>query len=87
VEFLKGTCPNSWEKLAGYKGHCRPWEKLMPAEKARLLNKKGWDLTPRAFIEYSRLNGKYKKIKNDYPPEYTLWEADAVFERLIRNLR
>ncbi len=87
MEFLKDTYPETWERLVGYKGHTLPWEKLTPADKAQLLNKRGWDLTPRAFIEYSRLNGRYRKNKNTHPIDSTLWGADAVFETLLRNLR
>ncbi|MFH1625894.1 MAG: hypothetical protein ABID54_12180 [Pseudomonadota bacterium] len=69
-----------------YEGRLLPWDKLMPAEKTDLLNKEGWDLTARAFIEYSTLSKKYKKIKKDYPIEKTVWRIDEVFERLIRSI-
>jgi hypothetical protein len=58
----------------------------MPPEKAKLLNKEGWDLTPQAFIEYSSLCKKYEKIKKDYPIESTLWKTDEVFGRLLKIL-
>jgi hypothetical protein len=87
MEFLEETCPGTWERLAGYKGDSFTSERLRPDDKARLLNKKGWDLTPRAFLEYSRLNRAYRKIKNDYPVESTRWETDAVFDRLLRSLK
>jgi hypothetical protein len=58
----------------------------MPPEKARLLNKEGWDLTAQAFIEYSALCKKYEKIKKDNPIESTLWKTDKVFEEVLKNL-
>jgi hypothetical protein len=58
----------------------------MPAEKANLLNKDGWDLTPQAFIEYSTLSKKYEEIKKEYPIEKTVWKTDEVFEKSIRSI-
>jgi hypothetical protein len=86
VEFLERSYPKSWEKLAGYKGQDPSREKLLPADKTRLLNKKGWDLTPRTFTEHCRLSRIYKKMRNDCPVGTTVWETDAVFETLLRIL-
>lgn len=86
VQSLRKKQRKSFEKLIGYKGRLLPWDKPMPPEKAKLLNKEGWDLTPQAFIEYSALCKKYEKIKKDNPIESTLWETDEVFERVLKNL-
>ncbi len=88
VRFLKQKYTKIYKKLVGYQGQggIWPWEKLMPREKANLLNKEGWDLTPAAYIEYSTLSKKYEKIKKDYPIESTLWNADKVFEKLLAHL-
>jgi len=88
LHFLKEKCVKTHENLVGYQGQggIWPWEKLMPWEKAGLLNKEGWDLSPAAFIEYSNLNKKYEKIKNDYPLQSTLWKSDEVFKKLLIQL-
>jgi hypothetical protein len=83
VEFLKKKHRRTYEKLISYEGRILPWDKLMPTEKNNLLNKDGWDLSPRSFIEYSTLSKKYEKIKNDYPIEKTTWQTDKVFEKLV----
>jgi predicted transglutaminase-like cysteine proteinase len=85
TEFLKTKYNKPYNKLVEYKGRSLPWDKLMIGAKEKLLGK-GWDLTPSAFIEYSELSKKYKKIKKDYPIESTLWKTDEVFERLLKNL-
>jgi hypothetical protein len=87
VEFLKRAYPKSWERLAAYHtDHSLP-DVLTPSDKARLLNKKGWDLTPRVLLEQSRLKSKYRRMRNDYPVGSTLWETDTVFKRLITKER
>ena len=88
MDFLKKKHRQTHKRLLGYQGQggVWPWEKLMPGEKRRLLHKEGWDLTPAAFIEYSKLNTKYEKIKDDYPIEKTLWKTDKVFEGLLVHL-
>lgn len=82
VEFFKKAYPKSWQRLAAYHNDRSLPEVLTPSDKARLLNKRGWDLTPRVLPEQFRLKTKYGKQRNDYPLESTLWETDAVFERL-----
>ena len=86
IEFLRKKYSKSCQKLIGYSGRLLPWDKLMPPEKAKLLNKEGWDLTPQAFIEYSALCKKYEKIKKNFPIESTLWETNEVFGRVLKNL-
>ena len=88
MEFLRRRYHKTYKKLLGYQGQGGIWpmEKLMPVEKRRLLQKEGWDLTPAAFIEYSKLNAKYEKMKDDYPIEKTLWKTDRVFEKLLLHL-
>jgi hypothetical protein len=83
IEFLRKKQRRLYEKLISYEGRLLPWDKLMPTEKNNLLNKDGWDLNPRSFIEYSTLSKKYGKIKNDYPIEQTTWKPDPVFEKLL----
>jgi hypothetical protein len=87
IEFLRDVAPRTLERLAGYSGHSQQFWKLTTAEKARLLNKKGWDMTPQAFLQYSRLKREYARIRSEYSLKSTLWEADAVFERLLKKLR
>ena len=84
LEALKKRHGHVFGSLSTYKGRTLPCDKLMPHEKADLLGKETWDLTPAAFIEYTALAGKYKKIKNEYPIESTLWDAEDVFERMMR---
>jgi hypothetical protein len=86
IEFLRKKYSKSYKKLLAYEGRLLPWDKLMPAEKADLLNKAGWDLTPQVFTEYSVLSKKYEKIKKDYPVEKTIWKADEIFKKLIRSI-
>lgn len=86
IEYLKKKYSKSYEKLKDYKGRILPWDKLMPAEKKILLKKEGWDLSPRAFIEYAQLSEKYKKVINTYPIEKTKWDTDKVFDKLLSML-
>jgi hypothetical protein len=88
IRFLKQKYTKTYKKLTGYQGlgGIWPWEKLMPPEKAKLLNKERWDLNPAAYIEYAALSKKYEKIKKDYPIETTLWNTNEVFEKLLIHL-
>jgi hypothetical protein len=86
VDLLRNKYGKPFEKLLGYQGRTLPWDRLLPPEKSRLLGKEGWDLTPGAFIEYSSLGDKYRKIRNQYPIESTLWKADEVFEQLLQEM-
>ena len=86
IDFLKKKYAGSYKKLKGYQGRVFLWEKLMPSEKATLLKKEGWDLTPLAFIEYSSLADKYRKIRNKYPIESTLWNTEEVFENMTGDI-
>jgi hypothetical protein len=38
IEFLRKKYSKSYKKLLAYEGRLLPWDKLMPAEKADLLN-------------------------------------------------
>ncbi|MEW6584519.1 MAG: hypothetical protein AB1442_02790 [Nitrospirota bacterium] len=85
MELLRKRHAKIFNRIVAYRGRNLPWDRLLPGEKKELLNKTGWDLTPDAFIEYSRLSGKYKKVKNTNPVEATLWNTDAVFERMVES--
>lgn len=87
IEFLKRKYSQTFNKLIAYKGRFLPWDRLMPFEKNLLLNKDGWDLTPKEFIEYSALSKRYEGIKREYPIEETIWDTDQVFKKLIRKIR
>jgi hypothetical protein len=87
LEALRTRESESIKTLLSYKGRVLPWDKLIPGEKARLLGKEGWDLTPPAYIEFCDLYKKYEKIKEDYPISSTLWSTDQVFDMLLRSLR
>jgi hypothetical protein len=84
LHALKKKHGDIFGKLSKYQGMTLLQDKLMPDEKAGLLGKDGWDLTPTAFTEYSALAGKYRKIKSAYPIESTRWDAECVFENLLR---
>jgi len=86
VDLLRNKYSKPYEKLVAYQGRTLPWDRLLPPEKSRLLDKEGWDLTPGAFIEYSSLGDKYRKIRNEYPIESTLWKTDEVFEKLLQEI-
>ena len=86
LEALRARQPRCFEKLLSYKGRVLPWDKLMPGEKSRLLEKEGWDFTLPAYIEFRDLHKKYERIKEDYPIASTLWDADQVFDRLLNAL-
>jgi hypothetical protein len=83
LEFLKARHGAAYNRLIGYEGRILPWDRLMTGEKNELLNT-GWDLTPGGFVEYVTLAGRYRKVKDTYPVKETLWDADSVFEALIR---
>jgi len=72
--------------MKAYEGRTLPWDKLLPSEKNTVLGKENWDLTPGAFFEYSGLAKKYEKIRDQYPIEKTVWDADRVFEKIIASL-
>jgi hypothetical protein len=86
LDTISRKYPAAYKKMKAYKGRTLPWDKLLPGEKNTVLGKENWDLTPGAFFEYSGLAEKYKKIKDQYPIDKTVWDSDRIFEKVITLL-
>ncbi len=85
IETFSKKHPAAYKSMKAYEGRTLPWDRLFRAEKGEILGK-DWDLSPGAFIEYSGLAKKFGKIKDQYPIDQTVWDADKVFETLITSL-
>jgi hypothetical protein len=83
LEFLHQGNASIYDSLMNYTGRGLPWDILLPNEKADLLDTSGWDLTPAAYLEYNGLASKYKTIKDEYPVEDAIWNAEEVFDLLV----
>jgi hypothetical protein len=84
LEYLNQKYASVYDSLLKYDGSGLPWGGLLPNEKGKILGVSGWDLTPAAYLEYNGLTEKYKKIKDDYPLDDTIWNSEEVFALLVR---
>jgi hypothetical protein len=84
LEFINQRFATIYDSLLNYGGSGLPWDRLLPNEKDTILGVSGWDLSPAAYLDYNGLSEKYKTIKDDYPLDDTIWNAEEVFALLVQ---